>query len=116
LVDELRPNDNVETAGGDFRRLLAHALDRSDEVAGQHETARVRNNSRTSSSRRSTPGPQATKEFCVWHFGHAAGCGVVKPAMDADQLFAKAMIDQPRIAVRTRKSGSRRRGTRFSGA
>ena len=80
LGDELGADDDVEAALGDVVELLAHALDRGDEIAREHQQRAPAETIRaTSSSSRSTPGPKATNEFAAWHFGHSAGCGMAKP-------------------------------------
>ena len=42
LGDKLRADNDVEAAGGDVGEFFAHALDRGDEIARQHQHARLR--------------------------------------------------------------------------
>ena len=79
LGDELRADDDVEAAGGDVLQFGAQPIHRSDKIVESTSTRACGNNSPTSSSRRSTPGPTATNEFTAWHFGHSAGRGMAKP-------------------------------------
>ena len=90
LGDELRADDDVEAALRDVVELLAQPLDRGDEIAREHQDARLPgNSSATSSSSRSTPGPQATNEFAAWHFGHCCRLRHREAAVMADELPLK---------------------------
>ncbi len=41
LGDQLGADDDVEAAGGDVGKFLAHPLDRGDQIARQHQHARI---------------------------------------------------------------------------
>ena len=58
------------------------------------------NSARTSSSSRSTPGPQATKDSPALAFRALRRMRHGEAAMVADELLAEAVIDQPGVAVR----------------
>ena len=80
LGDKLRADDDVETAVGDIGEFLAHALDRGDEIARQHQHARLAETVRAPPLRAARrPARMATNEFTAWHFGQCAGCGMAKP-------------------------------------
>ena len=89
---------------GDVGELLAHALDRGDEIARQHQHARA--------------GKQLAHLFVQPLDARAAGDERVRrlafrasrrmrhgeAAVVADELAAEAMIDQPGVAVRAREA------------
>ena len=100
LGDELRADDDVETAGGDIVEFLAQPLHGGDEVAGEHQDARLRKQ-------------RAHLLFQALDAGTDGGEGIRRlairtdrrmrhgeAAMMADELAAEAVIDQPGVAVR----------------
>ena len=80
LGDELRADHDVDAALLDVAEFLAHALDRGDEVARQHQDAPVGKQRGDFLLQPLHAGPAGDERLSVaWHFGQAAGGGVVKP-------------------------------------
>ena len=101
LGDELRADDQSNRPSRHVVEFGAQALDQFDQIAREHQDARVRETaSAASCSSRSTPGPTgdeafggvAVRAFLRRRHGEAA--------MMADQPLTEAMIDQPGVAVR----------------
>src|SRR5262249_61300778 len=88
----------------DLLELLSHALDGSDQVAGEHQHARIRKKRRhllldpldARAAGDESFGRLAFRARRLMRHGEAA--------MVADELAAKAVVDQPRVAIRTREA------------
>ena len=80
LGDELRADHDVEAAFRDVVELLAQPLHRFDQIARQHQDARLRETAppppAPAARRRGRP---ATKRSAASHFGHLSGGGIEKP-------------------------------------
>ena len=80
LGHELRADDDVEAALRDVVELLAQALDRFDEVARQHQDARVGKQLGRLLLQPLDAGPdRRERDPTAWHFGHLSGSGMAKP-------------------------------------
>src|SRR4051812_44118508 len=101
LRDKLRADHDIDPPLFDVAELLAHAFDRGDEIAGEHQDAPV--------------GEERMRLFLEpLHAGPAGHKGVRrmalraggrrrrgKAAVMADELTLEAVIDQPRVALGT---------------
>ena len=98
LRHQLRADDDVDAAFGDFVQFAAHGLDRGDEVARQHHGARIRKQRGRLFLQALDAGADRDQRF----LGLAMRADVRprhrEAAMVADQPLAKAMIDQPGVA------------------
>ena len=109
--DQLRADDDIEAALRDVVEFLAQALDRcrrdrsTAPACARRETARpppapaARRRGRRRRSFRS-PGISGTRPAAAW-----------RSRNDGRRAGAEAVIDQPGVAVRAVRGGSRRRGT-----
>ena len=80
LGDELRADDHVEAACGDIGEFLAHALHRGDEIAGQHQHARLRKQFAHFFFEPLDAGPASDEGIRPPGIsGNSAGCGMAKP-------------------------------------
>ena len=119
LGDQLGADDDVELAGGDIGEFLAHALDRGDQIARQHQHARVgkqRAHLLFEALDARPDGDEGILRLAVragWRMRHG------EAAMMADQLLAEAVIDQPGVAVRAgeaKAAGAAQRQRRIAAA
>ena len=101
LGDKLRADDDIDAALLD-RRGIPRACARSRRSRSL-ESTRMRgsgNSAATSSSSRSTPGPQATNDLRRLAFRAGGRRRRGEAAVVADELALEAVIDQPGVAVR----------------
>ncbi len=104
LGDELRADDDVEAAFGDAGELFAHALDRGDQIAGEHQHARLRKQLAHLFFEALDAGPAGDEGILRLAFRAIGRMRHGEAAMVADELPAKAVIDQPGVAVRARET------------
>ncbi len=100
LGDELGANDDVEAAGGDIVELFAQPLDRGDEIGGEHEDARLRKQLAHFFLKPLDARPDGGERIRRLAFRALRRMRHGEPAMVADELPAKAVVDQPGVAVR----------------
>ena len=100
LGDELRADDDVEFARGDVGEFLAHALDRGDEVAGEHQHARLREQLAHFFLEPLDARADGDERILRLAFRAVRRMRHGEAAMVADELLAEAVIDQPGVAVR----------------
>ena len=98
LRHQLRADDDVDAAFGDFVQLAAHGLDRGDEIARQHHGARIRKQRGRLFLQALDAGADRDQRF----LGLAMRADVRprhrEAAMVTDQALAKSMIHQPGVA------------------
>ena len=101
LGHQLRADDDVDAALRDLVELLAHPLDRSDEIARQHQDARVgKQRRRLLLQPLDARARQATKELRRLAFRALVRQRHREAAVMADQPPPEAVLDQPGVAVR----------------
>ena len=100
LGDELRPDDDVETPLGDVVQLLAQPLHRFDQIAGQHQDAACRKQLRRLLLQPLDAGTDRDERFGRLALRALRRRRHREAAMVADEPTAKAVIDQPGVAIR----------------
>ena len=100
LGDQLRADDDVEAAGGDVVEFLAQPLDGGDEIAGEHQHARLRKQLAHFLFQPLDAGPDGDEGIRRLAFRAFGRMRHGEAAMVADELLAEAVIDQPGVAVR----------------
>ena len=104
LGDQLGADDDVDMALGDLLQFLAHLLDRRDQVARQHQHARVGKQLHHLLFQPLDARPAGDE--CVGRLALRANLRLRhgEAAMMTDQLAPESMVDQPGVAVRTGKT------------
>src|SRR5436190_17057499 len=100
LRDELRADHDVDAAFFDIAELLAHALDRGDQIAGEHEDAVVWKQRVGLFLEPLHARPAGDERLRRMAFRTRGGRRRGEAAVMADKLALEAVIDQPGIAVR----------------
>src|SRR5436305_10034248 len=119
LGDQLRADDDIDAALFDVAEFLAHALDRSDEIAGEHHDAPVGKQRRGFLLEPLDAGPARHEGIgclALWARGRRRRR---EAAMMADKLVLEAVIDQPSVAVRAiepKAAGAAERERRIAAA
>src|SRR5262249_46559341 len=119
LGDKLRADDEVDAAFLDLLELLAHALDRRDQVAGKHQHARLRKQRRDLLLDALDAGPAGDEAVGRLAFRAGGGLRRREAAVMADELAAEAVIDQPGVAMRAgeaKTAGTAQRERRIAAA
>src|SRR5262249_29662990 len=100
LGDELRADDDVDLAGFDVRQLLAQALDRSDEIAGEHQDAALGKKRGDFLIQPFDPRATGDEGFGRLALGAGDRRRCFEAALVAHEAPLEAMLDQPAIAGR----------------
>ena len=106
LGDQLGADDDVEAACGHLVQLLAQALERFDEVAGQHQDAAPREQRGRLLLQPLDAGTDRYERVDRLALRTARRRRLREAAMMADQAAPEAVIDQPGIAVGTGQAKS----------
>src|ERR1043165_4236806 len=100
LRDKLRPDHDVDAAFLDVAEFLAYALDRCNEVAGEHEDTLVGKQRMRLFLEPLHAGPAGNERVHRTALWAGGGRRRGEAAMMADELALEAMIDKPRVALR----------------
>src|SRR5205085_7819681 len=97
---KLRADDDVDTALFDVAEFLAHALDRGDEIARQHQDALIGKQRGGFLFEPLHAGAARDKRIRCLALRAGSRRWRGEAAMVADKLTLEAVIDQPGVAVR----------------
>src|SRR5690349_9532524 len=103
LGDELRADDDIELALGDTVEFLAQPLDRFDQIAGEHDAARIGKQSRDFFLQALDTRAHGRERILRLAFRTGRRLRHRETAMVADQTPLEPVIDQPGIAILTRQ-------------
>ena len=119
LCHKLRADHDVDAAFLDVAKFLAHALERGDEVAREHEDAPVGKQRMRLLLEPLHAGPAGDERLRRVAFRAGGRRRRGEAAVMADELALEAVVDQPRVAVRaveTEAAGAAQRERRVAAA
>src|SRR5262245_29926997 len=99
LGDKLGADHDIDVAALDLGKLRAHALDAGDEIARQHQNARLRKQRRHLLLEPLDARPAGDETLGRCTFGTRLRWRYRKAAVVADQPALEAVIDEPCITV-----------------